>query len=152
MDPKKTILGLLLGMLLAIVPWAARAERSVEFGDYVIHYNAFNSSILQPDVAQRHGIVRSRYRALVNVAALKKVPGTTGEPVSASVTGTATNLSGQQRQIGFQEVREGTAVYYLGDLRIDNDQEVVDFDLQVEPEGKAPGTTIRFRQTFFTEE
>ena len=151
MDPKKTILGLLLGMLVALLPWTARAERSVEFGDYVIHYNAFNSGMLQPEVAQRHGIARSRFRALVNVATLKKVPGTTGEPVSATVTGTATNLSGQQREIDFKEIHEGTAIYYLGDLRIDNDQEVVDFDLQVAPEGKEPATTIRFRQTFFTE-
>ena len=47
---------------------AAFAERSDSFGDYQIHYNALRTDIIDPSVARAYGIIRSKNRALVNVA------------------------------------------------------------------------------------
>jgi hypothetical protein len=138
------------GLLLGLASVASHAERSAEFGEYVVHYNAFNASVLQPEVAQQHKIVRSRHSGLVNVAVLKKVMGTPGEPVPAAITGTVTNLSQQQRALAFHEVREGNAIYYLAPFRITN-EDTLDFALKVQPENQGSAQEVRFRQQFFTE-
>ena len=36
------------------------AETSQSFGDFTVHYNAFNSDVLQPSMAEAYGIVRSK--------------------------------------------------------------------------------------------
>ncbi len=140
---------LILGWLGA-VPAGALAEQSVSFGDYVVHYNAFNSSILAPEMARTYGINRSKFRALMNVSVLKKVMGTTGQPVAATVSGTAANLSKQLRELSFREVHDRTAIYYMADFAV-NDGETLDFTLEVTPEGGGQSQTINFRQQFFTE-
>ena len=49
------------------------AENSKEFGDYVIHYNAFRSDTISPEVAKQYGLTRANNRVLINIAILKKV-------------------------------------------------------------------------------
>jgi len=52
----------------------ANAELKQTFGDYEVHYNAFNSTFLQPDVAANYQVQRSKYRGLVNITVLQKQP------------------------------------------------------------------------------
>ncbi len=141
---------LLLGALFALAPWFASAENSTKYGEFVIHHNAFNASIIQPAVAQQHGIVRSRYQAILNVSVVRQIPGTLGESVPARVSGTATQLGGVVFPLEFREVREGDAVYYLAEFRVDNEQ-TLNFELQVKPAGSTGAAQIRFTQQFFTE-
>jgi hypothetical protein len=56
------------------------AEQAISDGRYEIHYNAFNSSFITPEVAQQNNLVRSKYRALVNVSVLRpsRQPARTG--------------------------------------------------------------------------
>jgi hypothetical protein len=125
------------------------AENSKEFGDYVIHYNAFRSDILSPDVAKQYGLTRANNRVLINIAILKKVLHTTGKPTAAKVTGHASNLTGQLKNIEFKEITSGTAIYYLAETKI-SDGEFLKFDLKVIPEGETRAARLRFNKRFFT--
>lgn len=57
----------LLTLLLAL---PAMAERKHSVGEYDVHYIAFNSGFLQPDIAAAAGLVRSKTQGVVNIAVL----------------------------------------------------------------------------------
>lgn len=135
-------------MLLWIGP--AAAEQSMNFGDYTIHYSAFTTDILTPDVAKGYGIPRSRNRVLLNISVLKKVMGTTGQPVKAAVTATATNLSGQLRDLSVRELDEHNAIYYIAETTVAH-EETLKFSVRVIPDGDTAPVQFSFDQQFFTQ-
>lgn len=137
-------------VLLAVLPAPAAAEQSVTFGDYTIHYSAFNTELLQPEIAKAYQITRSRGRALLNVSVLKKLMGTTGKPVRATVKATASNLSAQLRTIEMRELNDNGAVYYVGEFPVSN-EETLKFRLDVTPEGGSEAYIATFDQQFFAE-
>lgn len=136
-------------LLLSLAPVATAQDNAQEFGDYVVHYNAFPSDVLSPEIAKAYGIVRSKSRAVVNIVVLKKVLGTTGEPVTATVKGSATNLTKQLKTLDMREVREGNAIYYLAEVAV-SDGETLDFVINVAPSGSTASQTVNFRKQFFT--
>lgn len=135
-------------LLLAFTPFAVNAEQSQSFGEYVIHYNAFATGDLSPDIAKLYGITRSKNRALLNVTVLKKMLGTTGQPVTATVKATAANMSRQLQMLETREVHEGNAIYYLAEVNV-NDQDTMEFNIDVTPAGHDQTAHIQFRQQFF---
>lgn len=143
------ILRMLAGALIALslVPVGARAEQFQQFGEYVVHYNTINTSFLSAQVAREYGIRRSGNRAMLNVAVQKGSNGPI-EPLRATISVVATNLSGQLRHVDMRAVEDGDAVYYIGELPIE-DGDVLDFDVQVQPEGSAQPLQLRFREQFF---
>jgi len=126
------------------------AESFKSFGDYDVHYNAFTTDFLSPQVAQTYKIQRSKNRALLNISVLKKVMGTPGESVSGIVRGTAKNLSGQLRSLDVRKVVDGPAIYYLSTFSVNN-EETLDFEIQVTPQGNDAPYVVKFRQQFFTD-
>lgn len=139
-------LGLAL-CLLALAAGPARAESFKDFGEYRVHYNAFTSDMLTPEVARNYGIQRSGYRAVLNIAVQRE--GSEGYvPVTAEISATATNLNAQMRRLDLREVREDQAVYYITDFEVAN-EEVLDFDVRVRPRGEEREFGLRFRQQFF---
>ena len=76
-----------LGLCLSLPVLAEQVQR---FGDLDVHYNVFNSSFLQPNVASAVGLVRSKAQGVINVVPMEK-----GKPVEASVTGSAKDLTGK---------------------------------------------------------
>ena len=143
-------LAAILALNLGLTTQAA-AEQSVDVGDYVIHYTAFTTDILQPEMAQRYDITRSPNQVLLNVSVLKKVMGTTGRPVSAEVEAIATNLSNQLEQIQMREVDDAGAIYHLGSIAVTHG-ETLRFAIKVEPQGTDQAYTVRFRKQFFTKD
>lgn len=140
---------LLAGSLVAAVD--AAAQQSQDFGDYVVHYNALNTNLIPPQVAQGYGIARTPSRALLNITVMKKVMDTPGTPVSATVEATATNLTGQLREIPIREIRDPEgAIYYIGEFPVHN-LETYRFEVKVAVEGEAEPLMVRFRQQFYTE-
>lgn len=143
-----------LAFAIALLGWLgglslpAMAERSVSFGDYTIHYNALPTEVLEPSVARAYGIVRSKTRALVNVSVLRKVMGTTGQPVRATVEANATNLNAQLRQIDLREIKDQGAIYYIGEFNV-ADEEILNFEMEVRPEGQSEPYRVTFQQQFF---
>lgn len=136
---------LLLSLLFAT---SAVAENSTSFNGYTIHHNAIPTAMLTPEVASSYKIIRSKYRGLLNVSIIKDVPGTTGEPVTARVSAYATNLIGRRHDISLREIREGKAIYYIGDFPI-VDGEMLTFTLNVTPEGSEQSTTTTLKQDFY---
>ena len=146
---KKTLLPFLFGVLVAL-SGAASAENSQDFGDYVVHFNALNTNYLPPSVTREYGLKRSKNRGMVNIAVLRKVMGTAGKPVAAEITADATNLAGQKRDIPVREVREGNAIYYIGDFPISH-EETLRFTLHVKPGDNGEAHEVKFTHQFFTE-
>lgn len=139
----------LLWLSLATLGAPSQAEQSVDVGDYVIHYNALPTDALQPQVARNYGITRSPNQALLNVTVLRKATGTTGQPVRARVTATATNLNNQLHELDIREVDDQGAFYYLSTVKV-NHGETLNFTVQVDPEKQGRVYTARFQQQFVT--
>jgi hypothetical protein len=127
------------------------AQQSQDFGDYVVHYNALNTNLIPPQVATAYGIKRSSSRVLLNVTILKKVMGAPGTPVQAEVVASATNLTGQRRDLEIREIKDSEgAVYYLGELPVHN-METFNFVVEATPSGENQPLTVKFLQQFYTE-
>ena len=146
---KKT-LSLATGVMLFGWSLFALAQNATQIPGYTIHHNAMTTDTLTPQVAKAYNIQRSKNRGMLNVSVTKELPGTTGVPVKAKVTATATNLTGQSRDIEMREVLDGDAVYYLADFRVTN-QETLDFKLDIQPDGASSHFQASLRQQFFTE-
>jgi hypothetical protein len=122
----------------------AGAEGSRDLGNVIVHFSTMPSTMVTTEVARAHAITRSKNRHLLTVSVLEKRPDGLGQPVPARVAARAINLNGQLRGIPLREVREGGAIYYLGEVRISG-EETLDFELEITPPG---GETqgIRFRK------
>ncbi len=144
------IRSLLMFCLLFAVSWSASAEQFQSFGEYTVHYSAFTTDVLNPVVAKQYRIQRSKSRALVNVSVLKKVMGTSSKPVRAAISGNATNLSQQLRELHIRELTEDGAIYYIAVVNVSNN-ETLRFTLEITPEGEPKPFTLTFEQPFVTE-
>jgi len=140
---------LLLALMLS-ASFSAVAENSTIVGDFTVHYNAFTTSTLTPEVAKAYGIQRSKYRGLLNVSVIKEQEGTTGTPVPARVQVKTRPLTGQDAPLAMREIKEQGAVYYIGEFPIRN-QEQVNFVIEVTPEGTSEPFIVKMEQQFFTD-
>lgn len=129
------------------------AQQFKQIGDYRVHYNTLNTSLLPPEVARAYGIRRAGNRALLNIAVLRE-PGSDGElaeSVTAKVSARVINLTGQRRDIELREIEDEDAIYYVGTFRI-HDEETLTFTLNVKPDAsEEPAREITFRKQFFTD-
>jgi len=137
-----------LALLLLAAP--AMAQQAEDIGDYLVHYNTFNTNRLTPDVANAYGIQRSGNRAMLNVTLIRKgdVEGM-GTPASAQVEASAVNLVGQSRNFEMNEIRDQDAIYYIGTFRIQN-EERLNFTVRVQPESSDRVHEFSFWQQFYT--
>ncbi len=110
-----------------------KAEQSQVFGDYTVHYIAVNSTFINPEIAERYGIVRSSRNAFLNISVIKN----TGAAVPARIAGTKANFLSQNSTINFIEVNEGEAIYYIGQFEFSN-AENLRFNIEVQPENSGP--------------
>jgi hypothetical protein len=138
-----TRIALLLMSLCLSLP--ALAEQKQSYGDLDVHYSAFNSGFLQPEVAAATGLVRSKTQGVVNVAVLKA-----GTASNAKVSGTVKNLLGQSTALNFKEVKEGKAIYYLAQFPFEQ-RETLRFTLNVTAADGVPHS-FDFNQEFFPDE
>jgi hypothetical protein len=123
-------------------------ESHVDFGDYVVYFNALSTDQLTPAIASQYGIVRSKDRVLLNVAIHRKVSGGATEAVAGTVSASATNLNGQLRGMTLREIREEKAIYYVGELGI-TDGEVLIYTVDALPAGTNRTLNLRFQRQFF---
>jgi len=133
---------------LSMMTGPARAEQAQVFDNYEVHFNAFNSSFLPPEVALAYNLQRSKYRALINVAVLDDGAGK--RPVTALVKGSMKNLLSQVQDLNFREIKEGNAIYYLADFRFTDDEQL-EFDIDVRPDPNKPAYHLHFRQHFYVD-
>lgn len=140
----------LLALAALIASPLAAAEQSIADGRYEIHYNAFNSSFITPEVAQQNGLVRSKYRALVNVSVLEVGSDGRQQPTTAIISGQAANLLGQAQKLAFKKIDEGNALYYIGSFRFTEDEQLK-ITLSVQPDPNRPAYNIEFDQRFYVD-
>ena len=105
--------------------------------------------LLQPNIAKEYGIVRSKNRALLTLSIIKKVEKTPGVSVEGNVSATANNLTAQIKNLTLKQVREGEAIYYIGDIAVAND-EVLVFNIEATPVNETDPFKVRFSRRFVT--
>ncbi len=142
-----TILTFIATLLFAMTSNLVYADKSKDYGDYIVHYNAFTTDILQAETAKHYQIRRSRNRGMINISVQKK--NKTNTAVSAAVSGTASNLTGQLKSLNMKEIKEGKAIYYISDFSVAN-RETLDFSVKIKVDGKEKPLKVTFRQQFFT--
>lgn len=135
------LLAICLSFFMALTVHA-EVKRQQSYGALDVHYNIFNSTFLEPDIARAVGLNRSKDQAVINISMVKNGKGQKG-----SVTGGYKNLLGQSTTLTFKEIDEGDAVYYLSQFPITS-QELLRFELQVtDSEGKSH--SLKFNQEVF---
>ena len=135
---------LLLTVCLSASALAAdviKGERQETFGDVTVHYNTFNSTYLQPDIAKAAELIRSKNQGVINVSVIKD-----GKPLIASVTGTVKDLTSKSVPLNFRQVTEQGAVYYIAQYPVEQ-QETRTFEIKVQNGDKI--NTINFNQELF---
>lgn len=145
----KTTLSILLSFFfLALSALPVQAEQFVENDQYQVYYSAFNSSMLTPEIAKAHDLMRSRQRAVMNISVLKKMPDGSKKSVMTQVSGYAAALGGSERPLDFKMVTEGDAIYYLAEFLVGNGEKL-NFDIKVKPTPESPEIKVTFSQEFF---
>lgn len=137
-----------LALILVLLSLAATArgqeqsasESSQRFAGYTVYYSVFPSTMVQPDIALLHQLTRSPDQMLVNIAVV--ADGVLGGQ-AAELAGVARNLLQQRRTLDFKAIVEGSVVYYLAPLRV-TDEEIMHFDITVDPEGTAGPFQLNF--------
>lgn len=124
---------------------SAFAEQKETLGKWDVHYIAFNSTFITPDIAKHYGIIRSKYNGIINISVLNKAD---QAAQSAVLTGTARNLLGVSKKLTFKEITEGEAIYYLAVLPF-SDQET--FRIAVNINDGKEQQVLKFQHKFYAE-
>lgn len=147
----KTLNQAVIAGLLMFATLGAQAAAPVTVGEYTIHFSAFNTDTLQPNMAKAYNITRSKNRGMFTLSVMKDSHGVSpmGTPVRAMVKASASNLTGQLRDFKVREIDEGDAVYYLSVFHV-TANETLDFEIKIAPEDGGKHFTVKFRQQFYT--
>ena len=127
---------------------AAVTETMQDFGDYTLHFNALTTDQLTAEVAQRHGIVRSGNRAMLNVSIVRNQEGAVGVPVRGTVELSAANLTGQLKPVSLRELTEAEAIYYIGESNV-ADGETLVYTIDATPVDETTPMSVRYMKQFF---
>lgn len=129
-------------MLLATFQSSANTEK---WGADTIHYSAFASTFLTPEVAKNYEVQRSRYSGIINISV---VDADTSKGLTVAIDGDARNLLGHHEKLKFREIIEGDAVYYIAEIKYRN-EETYKFEVALKrPDGSSH--TLKFQYTFYT--
>lgn len=126
---------------------AQEGEEFKKFANHTVYYTVFNSTFISADIAKAYGIKRSKYESLINVVVSKN-----GEHggIPVVISGTATNLMQQQKQLGFKTIEEEDTVYYIAPVRIGG-EEVMHFDITVRVEDEPQPLKLKFTKKLYAE-
>ncbi|EPJ51764.1 MAG: hypothetical protein OFPI_16540 [Osedax symbiont Rs2] len=137
-------------ILLLIFSTATMAQQIVETPDYIIYYNAFNSTVIDADAAKKNKLVRSKYTAMLNISVFAKHADGSSSAVKSFNSGSVENLLGQQQQLEFVTIEEGKAVYYIASFRFAN-KELMNFKVAVQPDPNKQAISVNISQKFYVE-
>lgn len=135
---------IVLASLFAATP--TLAEQSKRLGPWEVHYNAFNSTLLRPEMAQQYDLERNAYLATLNIAVLSATE--TGKPAQrVNVSGYTMNPLSMQSRLNFREIVEGDAVYYLTQVEFTANERLRFFITIEDDSGQVQ--ELRFNQEFW---
>lgn len=125
------------------------AEQKQTVGNYDIHYVAFDSTFLTPQIAKAYDLKRSRYTGIVNISVLNNSDAEQ-EAVPVELSGTANNLLDARKKLTFKEIKEGKAIYYIAEIPYRDDQEI-NFNINVKY-GSKLNTQLKFKHKFYVDQ
>lgn len=115
---------------------------------YIVYYNAFNSSFLQPEIAKTYKIPRTGVTAVLNIAIHKANEQNKPDAISANVQGRVRNQLSQFEDLAFREIKEDGAIYYLADFQF-RPQEETDIKISIRVPGRAEPIELDFDKKFY---
>ncbi|WP_298774806.1 DUF4426 domain-containing protein [uncultured Shewanella sp.] len=142
-----TVKALLIASLLCSPLTFAEQKQTV--GNYDIHYIAFDSTFLTPQIAKAYDLKRSRYTGIVNISVLNN-SSPKQEAVAVELSGTANNLLDARKKLTFKEIKEGKAIYYIAEIPYRDDQEI-NFNINVKY-GSKLNTQLKFKHKFYVDQ
>lgn len=132
---------------------SVQPEAVMRIGDVTIRANAMQTSALSPEITSRYGIPRNERTVMVLVG-VRQGSDARETSLPATVTATATNLSGQRQPIAFRELRSGDATTGSGPVLLDyigtvetSLPDTLLFDMTIARDGGT--STMQFRREFF---
>ncbi|EPJ45214.1 MAG: hypothetical protein OFPII_29350 [Osedax symbiont Rs1] len=133
---------------------SASAENVLETPDYIIHYNAFNSTAIDATAAKQNNLIRSKYTGMLNIAVFKKQADDSTVPVKSINRGTVENLLRQQQSLTFKTIVEGSAknraIYYIASFRF-ADEEQMNFAIELQPDPNQAPIKLTLTQVFYVQ-
>ncbi|MBE0376365.1 DUF4426 domain-containing protein [Pseudoalteromonas prydzensis] len=141
----------ILFFALAGITFSAHSEQMQgaqykELGPWQVHYIAFPSTFIQPQIAKAYDLERSGYKGIVNISILKNDTDATAQ--TAILKGTARNLLGNKQTLDFKEVIEGESIYYLAQVNFTN-EEILRFDVEIQQGNQFQ--KLQFQQKFYVD-
>ncbi|MCH8493797.1 MAG: DUF4426 domain-containing protein [Idiomarina sp.] len=115
------------------------------FDNWEVHYIAFPSTMLQPEIASRYNIRRSGARGLINISVLD----TAREDKPAqrvALQGYALNSVGQRINLQFRRFVEEPAIYYIAEVGHENEDRLR-FFITITQGNRSE--ELRFTHTFY---
>jgi len=143
----KQFIILLLSVLFSYSVYAGDANQ-IEYNGYTIHFNAYPSDHLQPNIAKAIGVKRGQSHAVVTVVVNKKnETDKAPQSVKARVKGNAFNLTGMMRRMKLRELEDKGAIYYISDFGVRQGERLT-FALSVKPDGESQEKEFKFSKQF----
>lgn len=127
-------------------PASAQQEAVARSGDVTIRATAMPTASLSAEIAGRYGIER-RDNTVMLLVGVRKGENAQETALPATITATATNLSGQRQSIALRELRSEGLLDYVGTVEVSL-PDTLRFDLVVVPEGGA-SSTLQFSREFY---
>lgn len=131
-------------MVLVLLSNPVSAEQKQVLNGWEVHYSAFNSTFLTPDIAAQYGITRSEKRGVLNISVLDSE---SKDALPVQPKGYVSNPRGGVQNLEFKKVTEGQAIYYLASF-VFGDQELMRFKLNLRDD-KSNQETLEFEQKLY---
>lgn len=138
-----------VALMAGATPALADSSGTEKFGDYLVHYSALSTQLLNAGMADQYSIQRSPKRGLINLSVQKVSADETATAVAATISGEAVNLTGQKTPITIREIPD-LYVSYIGLFDVAA-PDTYTFTLSIKPEGSTQAFTLRFNKNFVAE-
>ena len=130
--------------ILMLTSIGAKAEQMKPLGQWNVHYIAFGSTFVTPEIAKAYGIIRSRYKGVINISVLDKA----NVAQKVHISGVARNLLGNQVKLKFKEIVEGKSVYYIAQIDYSNAET---FRFEIDLKQGNENQSFKFTQDFYAD-
>lgn len=139
--------------ILALLSWSslpAAAQQSEMFGNYELHYSVVNTTFLEPKVAAAYAITRGKNRAILNLALREHGEDGSDQPRTMELKGRSWDLLQHNQELVFQEVREGPAIYYIAEVKFQN-EEWRHFEVHFRPQDSQQTQTFKLKHQMYSD-
>lgn len=137
---------LLFAASLALASDSADDGQTMQrLGDWEVHYSAFPSTFLRPEVANQYNLTRSNSQGVLNISVLDATSDQR-TPQRVNVSGYASNELGQRRDLTFRRHVDGDAIYYVTQIPHRREDE---FRFYVTVRQGNESQELRFTHTFY---